>query len=347
MHLILPWAWPFDEAPARLPALPATPHLNRLLADWTAGPRLSAPGEDPLRSLNPPHEHALAQAATRKACTSAPPCPDGRVPMAAYWAAQDGLAVTPANAAHWALATPCHWQVGQRSTVLALPAAPAWDETVSRRLFEALAPLFADEASDSPLELLWGQAGRWYVRHPLLAELPLAALDRVLGQDVQAWLPQDADLGDDARALLRRLRRLQAEAQMLLYTHPAHDALERAGSPPVNTLWFSGSGDGTLWTQGTGAPADPPRLDDVLARAALAGDIAAWAQAWSAVEARVASGGLTALTLCSQRAWRTWRPTPPAAAWNVLARWQQQRRIARSSQPGALAAVLTRLDDVA
>jgi hypothetical protein len=113
------------------------------------------------------------------------------------------------------------------------------------------------------------------------------------------------------------LKRLQSEAQMLFYTHPAHDARTAAGLLPVNGFWVHGAGalDAPL------ALGEPPHMPDNLRQAALRNDWAAWQAAWTSLDAGEIAALLAAaqrgepvtLTLCGERHARTWTTAPASA----------------------------------
>jgi hypothetical protein len=268
----------------------ALPNLERLLA------RLSpvAPAAEDLGdelSLSAPHERALAQAWGW-------PVADGLLPLATLSARADGLV---AEGEGWGLISPTHWHLGTEQVSLANPAELDLDEPTARALFDVLRPLFEEDG----WRLHWGAPTRWYVQHPQLASLPTASLDRVIGRNVDWWL------NDHPAA--KQIRRLQAEVQMLLYTHPLNDEREARGQLPVNSFWLSGTG-----------PALPPpatdavTLDDRLRGPVLADDWAAWAEAWQALDAtripellaRLDQGQPLRLTLCGERHARHWAPQP-------------------------------------
>ena len=46
-------------------------------------------------------------------------------------------------------------------------------------------PLFDSEG----YVLTWGAPLRWYIAHESLSELPTASIDRVIGRNVDRWLP--------------------------------------------------------------------------------------------------------------------------------------------------------------
>ena len=288
MHLVVPFASALSPAAGQALSGLQLPMLERLLARLEPAER----DEGDELSLTPPHERALARA------WGWPEAADGLLPFAAMAARRDGLEVAPEGEA-WALLTPAHWHVGTEQISLGDPAALGLDAALSRLLFEAVQPLFEDEG----WKLLWGAPTRWYARHPSLAALPSASLDRVIGRNVDLWL------GDDPGA--RRVRRLQAEAQMLLHRHPLNEAREAEGVLPVNSFWLSGTGA----TQP--APASNAlQVDERLRAPALAEDWAAWAEAWHALDAGPVAAALgdaeagreVRLTLAGERHAQTFAP---------------------------------------
>lgn len=165
----------------------------------------------------------------------------------------------------------------------------------------------------------WGAPLRWYATHESLAGLATASLDRVIGRNVDVWL------GEQPAA--RRVRRLQAEVQMLWHTHPANAAREALGLLAVNSFWLSGCGV----AQVEAGPAPAPLLDDTLRAAALAEDWAAWQRAWAALDAGPIASALSAaaagtpagtapgtrLTLCGERTAVHFEPTR-TSLWRSL-----------------------------
>lgn len=301
MHLLIPFAAPLSDAGREAAAALALPQLRGLLARWVEVQRDSADEW----SLSPPHERALAVGLGWQGAS-------GALPWAARAARADGIA--PGELA-WGLLTPAHWHLGTEQVSLLDPAALVLDEPESRAFFAAVQPLFASEG----YALHYGAPQRWYLAHESLATVATAALDRVIGRNVDAWL------GKDPAA--RRIRRLQSEVQMLLYTHPLNDARAARGLLALNSFWLSGCG-----------PAQPesgaaPQVDDSLRGPALAENWPAWAQAWQALDAgplaalraAAARGEPAALTLCGERAWLRLEPAPGAlwrrfrALWSVPA----------------------------
>lgn len=306
VHLIVPFAGALSEAGRQAAGTLALPSLERLLA------RLSHVGTlgDDAFSLSPPHE--LAWAAERGWSLN-----DGALPWAAEAAAQAGLEV---GSQAWALLTPVHLQVESERVTLTDPQALALDEADSKALLEAVRALFEDEG----FTLHWTAPDQWLATHPLFDGLATASLDRVLGRNVDPWLP------DQPQA--RLLRRLQNEVQMLFYTHPLNDAREAAGLLPVNSFWCSGCGRAPA-----ASSAPRARQDDRLRAPALAEDWAAWREAWMALDAGplaelLAKGDDVELTLCGER--RAMRfASRPRSPWQRLSSLWQRPAIGALLEP--------------
>jgi hypothetical protein len=282
MHLVVPYAAAADEAGASALQGLRLPHLDRLLALL----RRAATSKTDAETLNLPHEHLLAACRGWRA-------DDGKLPFAACSARADGLPTADVQQG-WGLLTPSHWQVGSEQVLLLDPAQLHLDEDESRALLQALRQLFEPEG----WALHWGAPLRWYATHPSLRDLATASLDRVVGQAIDPWLP--------GRQAGRLLRRLQSEAQMLLYTHPINAAREQRGELAVNSFWLSGTGH----TQSL-APGDvDPDVDGRLCAPWRAGDGVAWVEAWHSLDAQVMatlvsrarSGQPLRLSLCGPRA---------------------------------------------
>lgn len=282
MHLLVPFAFTPSEGIHRaLPGL-TLPHLRRLLARL----RHVTPDHGDELSLSPPHERAWARAWGW-------PLTDGLLPLAAQAARDAGLDVPIGSG--WAFVHPTHWHWGTEQASLTDPTALALNEATARPLFEALVPLFADVG----WALHWLRPDVWLAQHALLATLPTASLDRVIGRNVDPWL----DAAPEVRAALRQVRRLQAEAQMVLHT--LSQSLEQATSAlAVNSIWFSGTGPAPAST----SPPAGWQVDTRLRAPALADDGAAWAAAWQALDdgpiqtllAQPADAPIS-LTLCGER----------------------------------------------
>ena len=239
---------------------------------------------------------------------------DGTLPFAAHAAAGDGIATGDAA---WALLTPSHWQLGRDDVVLVDPDRLELDESESRALFASTEALLTSEG----FATAWGSAGRWYAARDDLHGLATASLDRVIGRGVDRWLRESADAGDDGtRAVARLVRRLQSEAQLVFYTHAVNAAREERGALAVNSFWLSGCGR----AQPTAAAATP-EIAAALRAPLLAGDWAAWAEAWHGLDhgpvarllAHARAGAATTLTLCGERS-ATRFELQPRTLWQRL-----------------------------
>ena len=309
MHLLIPFASALPEAGVHTLRDLDLPHLAQLLKRLRPTER----GGSDAYSLSPPHEIALAAAWGWQGG-------DGALPFAAHAAALDGVEVSDRA---WGLLTPVHWHVGRDQVVLADPADLGLDAAASRALFEAVRELFESEG----FVLAWGAPLRWYAAHESLVELPCAALDRVIGRNVDRWLP------DAAQA--RLVRRLQSEVQMQLYPHAVNAEREARGQLDVNSFWLSGCGRFQA-VDDAGV-----QVHDALRAPLLAEDWAAWAEAWRALDAgaladalaRAQRGEPVAITLCGERfaqrfecvprtLWQRlappWRAAPPHAVLESL-----------------------------
>ena len=281
MHLLIPFASALSEASSHVLSDLHLPNLARLLARLT--PATLDAGDE--YSLSPPHERALAAAWGWRG-------DDGALPFAAHAAALDGVSV---GALAWGLVTPAHWHVGREHVTLADPEALQLTEAESRAGFEAVRELFESEG----FTLVWAAPSRWYAAHPSLAELPCAALDRVIGRNVDLWIRP----GPKANPQARLLRRLQSEVQLLLYPHALNDEREQRGALTLNSFWLSGCGRRQTTV------ANDLVVNDTLRAPLLAQDWAAWADAWRALDraalasllAAAQAGEPASLTLCGER----------------------------------------------
>ncbi len=295
VHLIVPFASPWSAAGRDALSRLATPALDALIAGWRDVER----DEGDESSLATPHERALAKALGWRLDNALP------LPWAARQAAADGIDV---GAAAWGLITPVHWRVGADAIHLADPRTLALDETTSRALFDAVRPLFESEG----FALSWGAPLRWYASHADLATMQTASLDRVIGRNVDRWLPD-----------VRAVRRLQNEVQMLLYTHPANVEREAAGVLTVNSFWLSGCGVLQRDTR------HDVQVDDRLCAPALAEDWPAWSLAWRALDASMLpTRPLDKLTLCGERSALTFERTEQRL-WQRVASAFKGRRASR------------------
>ena len=295
MHLIVPFAAPGSDAGRQALATLALPGLAALLSRCGPPARDPEAGAGDELSLSPPHERALARALGWAGA-------DGRLPLAAWQAAADGIEV---GGLAWGLLTPGHWHLGTEQVSLIDPEQLALDEATSRELFGAVRPLFSSEG----IALHWGAPLHWYAAHESLATLRCASLDRVIGRNVDAWLQADP--------AARLFRRLQNEVQMLLYEHPVNERRAAQGLLPVNSFWLSGCGV----AQPAAAPV--PRVEQRLRRAALAEDWAAWAKAWDVLDGELAVEPPATLTLCGERAAARVERAPPGFTQRLRSMFQR------------------------
>lgn len=289
MHLIIPYAAVNSEGFADAMRRLQLPNLQKLLTRLSPLP-LDVGDES---SLSPPHERALASALGLNAG-------DGQLPWAARQAQQLGLG--NADSA-WAFITLCHWQVSTgHVTMSPLPQLPPAE---SDELRAAMQPYFAEDG----ITLHAFEPGCWLAQADIFAGLASASPDRVIGRNLQAWMPESKQAAP--------LRRLQNEMQMLLYTHPVNDARDALGLSPINSVWFSGTGALPAGFQSPDAQPQPLALD-TLREAALAQDTTAWLQAWQQLDASEiaillqasASGQRIQLTLCGERSSQCWHSQP-------------------------------------
>ena len=312
MHLIIPYAASQAFASPEVLSGLVLPNLQLLLKQLVC---TSRDGDDP-HSAEPhlPHERTLARALGWPL--------DGALPWAAWSQAQAGH--TSAQPQAWI--TPCHWQVGMDQVIMHDPARLQLSDEESQQLLQAMQPFLQEDG----LQVTWHSALAWHAQGDMLADMPTASLDRVIGANVKHWMP------DSAAA--RPLRRLQSEMQMLLYNHPVNDAREARRQMTINSFWLHGAG---ALPEPAGAAAGA-QLADGLRAAALQGDAPAWQSAWQALDsavlapalAQLQNRGAVRLTLCSEHAAHTYEAVPMAWHQRVL------RRFRPSSAHTALQALL-------
>ncbi|MEO8154980.1 MAG: hypothetical protein ABI605_18090 [Rhizobacter sp.] len=278
MHLLIPFASALSERGTQTLRSLSLPNLSRLLARLSPSDKI---GSDEY-SLSPPHEAAHAKALGWTAN-------DGAFPWAARNAAQDSVAI---GTRAWGQLTPVYWHVGTDHVSLPDPNSLHLSAQESHTLFEAVKPLFESEG----WVMAWGAPGRWYAAHDSLDGLPCASIDRVIGRNIDLWLPTSVQA--------RLIRRLQNEVQMLLYQQPLNDARVGQGSLPVNSFWLSGCGR-----------SQPDRAPEGLVIAsglrgpAVSSNWPAWAEAWRALDTQEVKQALklaqegkhVTLTLCGER----------------------------------------------
>jgi hypothetical protein len=247
-------------------------------------------------SFSPPNERDLARA-------QGLPVVDGYIP----WAAQKAmlLGLEHAQTQPWSFVTLCHSVVGMGSMTMEDPAQLSVSESESRQLFADMTPYFLEDG----LTLHYLEPKLWLCSGEPLRDVRTASFDRVIGQDLSEWQPAG---GESAK-----LRRLQNEMQMLLYTHTVNDARSRSNTAVINSVYFHGNGElcselsggsGKVSTNITSS-INMPRS---LANAALKEDWPAWVTAWEQLDETVfadllkrthtgKAGESVVLTLCGER----------------------------------------------
>lgn len=297
MHLLIPFAAPLSESGRQAARSLVLPKLQALLGTL----QLQGRDEGDEWSQSPPHERALARALGWAGA-------DGALPWAARAAAADGVVVGDLA---WGQLTPVHWHLGTEQISLVDPAGLMLDDAASRAFLDAVRELFVSEG----YAVAYGHAARWYIAHESLAALPCASLDRVIGRNVDRWL------GSDPAA--RRIRRLQSEVQMHLYTHPLNDERQARGLLPVNSFWLSGCGVAQA------EAASDTQVDDRLRAPALADDWAAWCKAWETLDggpladllSAAKDGQAVELTLCGEKSGATWARADRGLLDRLRSRW--------------------------
>lgn len=299
-HILIPFAAASSEDCQRQLSQLELPNLRQLLNKLTLI-EADAVADD---TFSPPHERAWAKALGLMTADS---FVDGYIPWAAHAADQMGLDTKASDSAAWGWVSLCNYFVGTGSMTLEDPAQLHITEAESRQLLKDMQPYFAEDG----MALYYVDPTRWLACGEPLQSIPTASLDRVVGRNLDAWQPEGAPAA--------RLRRLQNEMQMLLYTHPVNDARSKAGAacrlPLVNSIWLHGTGELTHVNQAESVNISVPRS---LADAALREDWAAWAQAWQQLDATVCADllqqlertGAVTLTLCGERSYQTYAFKP-------------------------------------
>ena len=314
MHLIIPYAASHHFSGPEAWAGLQLPNLQTLLGFLQCqNMRLSDEAD-----LHMPHERLQAQALGWGQESST-------LPWAAWQTRQ--TSTTPQ-----AWMTPCHWQVGMDQVVMADPAHLNLSDEESQQLLQAMQPFLQEDG----LQVSWHSALLWHAQGAMLTDLACASLDRVIGQNVKAWMP-------DSPAA-RPLQRLQSEMQMLLYNHPVNNARDARRQIAVNAFWLHGAGSLTVDTQ---LQAHPMTVPEALRSAALHGDVQAWRQAWQLLDATAVADLLThykatgqaTLSLCSEHAAHTYTTAP--TAWHQRTQRAFMRLFNKTTPAAALAALTT------
>ncbi len=297
MHYLIPFAHVGSDGCAHAADSLQLPTLDKLLQRMALHHTDASDAADEY-TLSPPHERVLAQ---HHGLWAPGVTPDGHIPWAAHSLSLSknyGYQKTEA----WAYITPCFWHVGVDQIQMLQPDALNLSEEDSRTVLEAVRPYFAEDG----ITLHYDQPTRWYAQSELFNQLATASLDRVVGRNVNAWMPEGAQAAP--------LRRLQNEMQMLLYTHPVNDRRQAVGQLAVNSFWVSGAGVLPFITP----PTSPLTVLEQLRTPALQEDWAAWAAQWQHLDSgmlqdmlnQITNGQAVSLTLCGEKSAQHWRSQP-------------------------------------
>ncbi|WP_310627172.1 hypothetical protein [Limnohabitans sp.] len=331
--------WTLHGPEASVLAKAELPHLRTWLAQaQRVDVQRDAVKEPLLATLSPPHERAWALAAGW-------PAVDGGLPWAARAAAELGLDATHAKSVAsvqaqassglaappngWAFITLCNWHVSNGQVTLGDPAYLQIDAATDTTLFKAMQSFFAEDG----ITLHPYKPGQWLAQSPLLADLPTASLDRVIGRNIDPWLVGSHVAADALSPAAKLLRRLQNEMQMLLYTHPVNDGR----SLTINSFWVHGTG--VLPSDANKPGQQEPAVIQTLRQSALQQDLMGWLEAWQHVDAhviapllaRVAANEPQRLVLCGEHEFHVYDSAAPTL-------WQRLRtRLAPTSLDTVLA----------
>jgi hypothetical protein len=232
------------------------------------------------------------------------PSDEGAVPWAAF--------ETQTLAQPCAWVHPCHLDVGMTDMVMQPTSALRLTDAESRELHALMAPYFEQDG----ITLKYHSATRWLALGEQFADFECASLARVQGRSINDFLP---DAGEFPQQL--KLSRLQAEMQMLLYTHPLSEARQARGLPTVNSFWVDGAGAlEALPTQLKGSLKLESRLQEAQHSES------AYASAWRSLlaqwqtegEQALATGRNYGVTLCGDKAAMTFWATAPSLKHKFL-----------------------------
>jgi len=298
--------WTTHGPEASVLAKAELPHLRAWMAQARrVNVQVDAVQEPLLATLSPPHERAWAQAVGW-------PVTDGYLPWAAHAAGQ-----APDEQTAWAFITLCNWHVSNGQVTLGDPAYLQIDEATDATLFQAMQSFFAEDG----IVLHPYKPGQWLAQSPLLAALPTASLDRVIGHNIDPWLVGSHTSAELLSPAAKLLRRLQNEMQMLLYTHPVNEGRGLT----INSFWVHGTG-----TLPVSQPArQEPAMVHTLRQSALQQDLIGWLEAWQHVDAhviapmlaRVAAGEPQRLVLCGEHAFHVYDSVKPTLWQRVRTRF--------------------------
>ena len=218
LTIVLPFALPAPEFAADLVGALEAPALAALLSRTSSAVRHAHDGT--MRAL--PHELWLADTLGLRR--------DGLPAFAR--AAMRGFGFDPADGS-WFIVNPAHIEIARSHLLMPDLRQLVLAEDEARALFDAARESFAEAGH----ELLYGDAGTWFMRADGWAGMDTATPDMAVGMNLNDCMPE----GPHARAY----RKLQNEVQMLWYAHPANAAREARRQAPVNAFWlWGGAGPG-------------------------------------------------------------------------------------------------------
>jgi hypothetical protein len=134
----------------------------------------------------------------------------------------------PENA-YWLYAAPVHLVLQRDSFSLAGPVPLQLDLEEA----EALTRTFNTHFAADGMQFFWHQQ-QWFLRLPQNPYIETVNPQRVINQDISAFLPT----GKGASAWAS----FQNELQMLLFEHPVNMVREKKRLPIVNSIWCYGGG---------------------------------------------------------------------------------------------------------
>ncbi|HJV88257.1 MAG TPA: hypothetical protein VJ698_22500 [Noviherbaspirillum sp.] len=219
IDILIPFGLPPAELSADLLKELQSPALAMLTARAKAGASAREDFDDFTRAL--PHETWLAR---RFGLASAVESM-GSPPVAHAW--MQSLGLNPGDGT-WFVVQPIHLHVAQDHLVLTDPRQLSLPEEESRTLFDIAAPL----AEETGKQLIYGDAGTWFLRADEWDALQTSSPDAASNHNIDIWMPSGKGERD--------WRKLQNEIQMHWFNHPLNEAREMRGAKPVNSLWLWG-----------------------------------------------------------------------------------------------------------
>ncbi|GAA4012310.1 hypothetical protein GCM10022212_02380 [Actimicrobium antarcticum] len=168
-----------------------------------------------------PHERWLARAIGLSPDDSR----DTSAPLALQ--AMHQRAITPESGV-WFLLNPVHIHIARDHLVLTDPRRLALSDADAHTLFALAAPLFEEIGQ----QLVYGDAGTWFLRADGWSTLQTSTPDATCGHNIDIWMPKGPAERD--------WRKVQNEIQMHWHDNAVNRARESVGLNPVNSLWLWG-----------------------------------------------------------------------------------------------------------